>query len=335
MQLLLEQFSKTDDKLEFKKRFLNFPYELYPEIKKIPFEIESIYFQLHDLPHDFFLVIYQEKIIARFMLCHTPHANIFYFGMTDFDLNHEFVENAVMLFKKTSNDWIHKDPSKKLLGPISFSTWLPYRLLSSQDGGPLFSFEPDRPLSYVTLLKNHSFKTNQIFSSKCYEGIESFIEKTDSFVEQLHAKGFKFIPFNKNITTDELKALFSISNECFKSNYLATPIDFKTFSSLYVSGAAKDDLSYCYFCYSPEGDLVAFFLAFIEQDHIIAKTVGVLDTYRGLGLSNAMMNLFLKKAKSAGISKMVAAMVKEGAQSESYGRKMSLNWTHLYEILEF
>jgi len=46
------------------------------------------------------------------------------------------------------------------------------------------------------------------------------------------------------------------------------------------------------------------------------------------------MYLSFNKMAGLGIHKMVAAMVKEGAQSESYGKKMHLLWTHLYEILE-
>ena len=64
------------------------------------------------------------------------------------------------------------------------------------------------------------------------------------------------------------------------------------------------------------------------------KTIGIDKSYRGSGLSNGSMYLSLKKAADMGIHQMVAAMVKEGAQSESYGRKMKHMWTHLYEILE-
>jgi hypothetical protein len=46
------------------------------------------------------------------------------------------------------------------------------------------------------------------------------------------------------------------------------------------------------------------------------------------------MYVSLAKAHAEGINKAVAAMVKVGAQSESYGRRMKLLWTHFYEILE-
>jgi Leucine-rich repeat (LRR) protein len=178
MSFQIEYYTSAENKNDFIVEFTNFPKVLYADnnkINKLPFEIESLYFKLHHLTHDFFLIKENGVVVLRSMICLTPFPDLAYFGLLDFDYKNVKVKNILSEFKKMINSWCQIQGASKIYGPINFSTWLPYRLLSSVDGGPMFSFEPDRPIEYCQLLKEVGFTTNQLFSSKGYEELDTII----------------------------------------------------------------------------------------------------------------------------------------------------------------
>lgn len=337
MSLQIELFSGSLDKKKFISEFTNFPNSLYRDnvnVKKLPLELEAMYFNMHPLPHDFILIKKEGSIVLRSMICLTPFSDLAYFGLLDFDCKNPMIDNVILEFNKSAGKWCSDRGIFRLLGPINFSTWLPYRLLSFVDGGPMFSFEPDRPIEYHILLKKHGFITNQLFSSKGYGELENIINLSKSDFDKAQGLGYSFEFFPKDLSAQDLRDLYRLSLKIFDENYLATPIDFETFSSLYVAQSKKEDYGLSLFILSPTGERVGYFINFIEHGYCVVKTIGIDKEHRGAGLSNGSMYLSLKKAGERGVHQMVAAMVKEGAQSESYGRKMKLLWTHLYEILE-
>lgn len=337
MSLQCSFFSQADNKNEFIKEFVQFPRELFKDessVKMLPFELEAMYFQLHSLKHDFFLLKENGKTVLRSMICKTPHEGLLYFGLFDFDYKNEKAGMILEEFKRIIKDWAKKEKATSVLGPVNFSTWLPYRLFSYNDGGETFSFEPDRPVAYCDLLKKAGLTTNQLFSSKGYDQLENLISLSKSEYEKAISFGYKFELLGRDLTEQDMIDLHRLSVSIFKDNYLATPIDFTTFKTLYAAQAKKDDYSHSFFIVSPAGERIGFFINFVENGYIVIKTIGIDKGHRGTGISNGGMYLAFTKVGALGVHKMVAAMVKEGAQSESYGRKMHLLWTHLYEILE-
>ncbi len=335
----IEFYTKTNDPQKFLNDFLSFPHILFSnnnKVKKLPVEVEAMYFKIHPLKHDFLLIKENEKVVLRSMVCLTPFKDTAYFGLLDFDFNHPHIDVILSDFKNMVVKWCRDERVTQLIGPVNFSTWLPYRLTTMMDGDEsFFSFEPDRPLEYASLLKEQGFVTNQLFTSKGFDNSDPIIEQTKSDYEKGIALGYSFEFMPKTLSDDDIKDLHRLSVTIFEGNYLATPIDFPTFKALYVAQAQKENYEYSAFILSPKKERIGFFFNFIERDYSIAKTIGVDRSHRGAGLSNGAMYVCLKKARDVGgIKKMVIAMVKEGAQSESYGRKMNLIWTHLYELLE-
>ncbi len=337
MSLHCSFYSQSADKNEFIKEFIQFPRDLFKgnqNIKMLPFELEAMYFKLHPLKHDFFLIKDDGKIVLRSMICKTPHDGLLYFGLFDFDFQNKKALKILEEFKNIILGWGKKESATSIIGPVNFSTWLPYRLFSYNDGGEPFSFEPDRPLAYSDLLKQAGFSTNQLFSSKGYDQLENIINLSKSEYEKAISLGYKFETLGRDLSEQDMVDLHRLSVSIFKDNYLATPIDFTAFKTLYAAQAKKDDYSHSFFIVSPQGERVGFFINFVENGYIVIKTIGIDKGHRGTGISNGGMYLALTRIAEEGVHKMVAAMVKEGAQSESYGRKMHLLWTHLYEILE-
>ncbi len=338
MSTHLELYSKSNDLDLFRSEFLGFSNELYkdkPHIMKLPEFLESFYFKMYPGKHDFILIKDNNDILLRSMICVTSFEDTAFFGLFDFNQHSKLHAEALEHFKRFLILWLSENQLKRIIGPINFSTWLPYRLMSSMDGGPLYSFEPNRPTDYCSRLKNIGFKSNQIYSSKCYKELKKFTELTKNQFDSALNAGFKFESMPKCLSESDISTIHQLSLRYFEKSYLATSIDFRTFSTLYAANSGKDDYSNSFFVLSPTGEKIGFLISFYEHNSVVIKTVGINDEYRGYGLSNACIYLSLIKAQELGIDLMVAAMVKEGAQSESYGRKMTLQWTHLYEILEF
>lgn len=337
MRFQCDFYSEASDQTAFKKEFIHFPEVLFKNdanVKKWPHELEAVYFKIWPLKHDFILLKDQGNIVLRSMICESQHAGTVYFGLLDFDFKHIHVDDIISQYKKIISEWSQKIGAKNILGPINFSTWLPYRLASFSDGGEKFSFEPDRPIAYCELMKKNGFVANQLFSSKGYDHLDNIIALSKSEYERSLKNGYNFEMLGKDLTEKDMMDLHRLSVSIFSENYLATPIDFSTFKSLYAAQSKKDDYSHSFFILSPQGERVGFFINFIEHGYCVIKTIGIDRGHRGTGISNGGMYLTFSKFAEIGVHKMVAAMVKEGAQSESYGRKMHLLWTHLYEILE-
>jgi hypothetical protein len=338
MSLQVEFYSKATNKKDFILEFTHYPHYLFKndkEVKIVAPVLEAHYFKMHSLAHDFILIKENDVIVLRSMICLTPFSHLAYFGLLDFDFKNNSREKILHKFIETTISWCQKNACSKICGPINFSTWLPYRLRTMVDGGPIFSFEPDRPIEYAQFLKESGFCTNQLFSSKGYEDLDNIINLSKKDYEKAIGLGFSFEFFPKELTIEDLRELHALSLKIFDDNYLATPVDFESFQTLYLAQSKKEDLSLSLFMKSASGEKIGYLINYQEYDYCVVKTLGIDKSFRGSGLSNGSMYLTLKKAAEQGIHKMVAAMVKEGAQSESYGRKMQLKWTHLYEILEF
>lgn len=130
----------------------------------------------------------------------------------------------------------------------------------------------------------------------------------------------------------EVPALYEVSMAGFKDNFLFEPLPFEAFRSLYVPIAGKMDLSLSDLALSPEGKPLAFFFYYEDHGYVVYKSVAVSPEARGQGLSNAVAYFAAEAGLKRGLTKMITALVKSGAQSESYAKKFSLLWEHRYAL---
>lgn len=321
MSWQLEKYSEALDKDEFKKSF-------------IQNAIEEKYFGIHPLKTEFILLKKSEKVFLRAMICLSGINDFSFFGLLEFNYQEEEnLNEALSIFKNELLKWKKDNHSANMIGPINFSTWLPYRLFKSSDGGPLFSFEPKSPLLYSDKLLAAGFASHMTYHSKGYEIKKEVVDLAPNVIDRVYKAGYSFEPFKANPSEGDLIDLHRFSINSFSESYLSVPIDFNTFKMLYVSQMKKDDYSYSFFFLSPEKKRVGFALNFIENDYLIVKTYAIDKEHRGIGLSNGIFYHTLTMAYKNGITKAMTAMVRSGAQSESYGKKLELLWTHEYHLL--
>jgi GNAT superfamily N-acetyltransferase len=133
----------------------------------------------------------------------------------------------------------------------------------------------------------------------------------------------------------EIPKLHRLSMAGFADAHLFEPFPEPLFRQLYVPLADKNaqgQLRHSCFIEAPSGEVIGFSFNFVQGSRLILKTIAVLPEYRGKGLSNAAMFPGVELAVREGIHDWVTALVKTGAQSESYGRQYPSQWRHEYVL---
>lgn len=252
-------------------------------------------------------------------------------GFFEVDTNHPQASAAAALLLSTAQKWLISLGVTEAIGPMNLNTWFAYRFRVKPKDPMSFQWEPVNPPEFPKYFESAGFSAIENYKTHGLQGIDAYIQKTKPTYDTALSKGFSFRPFDGNHLLDrEVPHLYTISMIGFKNNFLFEPIDGTSFKQLYVPIANKLDVSFSFFALNPEGKEVGYLFAFVDQGYIVFKSSTVLPEARGLGLSNALMYLSAEKAKAAGVSKMITALVKSGNQSESYAKKAEVLWEHKY-----
>lgn len=233
--------------------------------------------------------------------------------------------------------WLRSQGVKKAYGPLDINTWFPYRfhVASGKGGEAFFGWEPVNPPDYVHYFNENGFAELERYHSQGCRGVGAIMEKTKTDYDRALAMGFTFRPFDGSELLDsEVPLLYDISMAGFQSNFLFEPIPLEAFRQLYVPIANKIDMSLARFVSDPEGKAVGFFFIFEDQGYMVLKSVAVLPEARGKGLSNALIHSSSIEAQKRGLDRIIVALVKSGAQSESYEKKCAPMWRHEYALFQ-
>lgn len=224
---------------------------------------------------------------------------------------------------------------KTVYGPLNYNTWFPYRFGLPKDDELTFSWEPFQPKEYPQVWMEGGFTVCESYQSVGLGDLQGYAEKCRPAYERAVQEGYSFRPVDADrLESHEIPALYEISMEGFRDNFLFEPLDPQGFAGIYVPAMKKADLSYSFFVLDKNGKEVGFFYGFVDQGYLVLKTVAVRNEARGKGLSNALTYLQATAALAKGHSKMITALVKTGAQSESYKKKATPLWTHDYVLLK-
>lgn len=230
--------------------------------------------------------------------------------------------------------WLKGRGMTKAFGPLNLNTWFPYRFRTDDDERA-FSWEPNQPESYPRAFREAGFTACEEYFSVGSAGLPAYVEKTEPAYRNALEKGYTFRPFDgTHLLEKEVPILFELSMAGFKDNYLFEPITLQAFRELYVPLAKKMDFSSCFFAIAPNGKECGFFFAFPDREYLVFKSMTILDSCRGMGISNALTYLAAKLAVDRGLTRYVSALVRRGNRSESYQKKGETLWVHTYELME-
>ncbi|MCM2321760.1 MAG: GNAT family N-acetyltransferase [Oligoflexia bacterium] len=239
---------------------------------------------------------------------------------------------------EAASAWARAQGAERLVGPMNFNTWFSYRFRVGDASGALasgeapFAFEPVNPPEYPRWFETWGFRPVERYHSQAFS-LEGLAEKTAPDRERALAAGYTLRELDSGALLEkEVPILHRISMECFKDNFLFQPLPFELFRQLYVPIAGKADFRLSRFVVDPNGREVGFFFVLREREYAVMKTIAMLPEGRGKGLSNALFHESSRAALELGHRSAIAALVRSGAQSESYARKSQELWRHDYVL---
>ncbi|MCM2280671.1 MAG: GNAT family N-acetyltransferase [Bdellovibrionaceae bacterium] len=340
-------FSNQDDaawKTEFVRAFSGVPDDVRRDpyrVGLIPAETWSNFIRM-PLPFTReFWVAFGEggRPIARLGANLSPTLTGFgYLGFFEVDVAHREAKTIARQLLSTALQWLKDRGAMRAFGPLTYNTWFPYRFRAFDENeapSPMFSWEPVNPPEYVSLWQEFGFQEAERYHSQGLENLRGFAEQTEPAYQAALKRGYTFRPWNAAaILEDEVPLLHKFSLDGFRPNFLFEPIPLESFRQLYVPLAKKANLSLANFVVDPQGVEQGFFFCFQDQNYMVMKTATVASAARGLGLSNAMAHIHAVNALKMGCDKFVTALVRSGAQSESYAKKTPLLWKHEYILLQ-
>jgi len=284
--------------------------------------------------HDFWLCYRNGKAVGGVsanVSAGNPDAGCF--GLLEFDT--DFWEAGEMLLAGAC-DWLWNQGVERILGPMAFNTWFPYRFRLPDDEPHSFDWEPCNPPEYVRLLEGGGFAITENYHSIAFGKLDSVAARLEADYRQALAAGFRFKAFDENDVAEHVPTLFRLSHACFAANDFFEPIPEALFAEAYIRLADKGGRIHAWLLIEPEGEPVGFLYTFIDRHDgetvAVLKSIGILPAMRGRGLSNALVYLGVKAATEAGVDYAISALVHSGNPSGVFAAKGQFNWRHDYGL---
>jgi L-amino acid N-acyltransferase YncA len=210
---------------------------------------------------------------------------------------------------------IRESGCARVIGPIDGNTWKSYRLVSEIGSEKSFLLESSNPLEWNTHFLEAGFEVLATYHSTL--GIRPEPDPRMPKVRERFAANRittrAAIPANLE---SELEAIYDLALESFSQNFLYSPISKEEFLELYRPALAKLPPGFTRIA-EHAGRVVGFAFAVPDMlrpqmDTLILKTVGIRKArvYAGLGalLADEMHDL----ARSAGMSRVIHALIHDG-----------------------
>ncbi len=303
--------------------------------------LEALIAMPYPNPREFWIARHSETgaILGTLGSCislkHGERGHLGFFSIASALADSEASEVATRLLEQGCRH-LRENGATIAIGPLHLNTWLPYRFLLEPKDDLRFSWEPQNPPLWPRLWQEAGFEVEMTYASEGFSELARFADRIRPAHERALAAGYRFVPIDAERLLDhEIPKLYRLSMAGFADAHLFEPLPESLFRQLYVPLAdknARGQLRHSCFIQAPNGDTIGFSFNFVQGTRLILKTIAVLPEYRGKGLSNAAMFPGVDLAVHEGIQDWVTALVKTGAQSESYGRQYPSQWRHDYVL---
>jgi hypothetical protein len=213
---------------------------------------------------------------------------------------------------------LQKQGCELAIGPIDGNTWRNYRFITGKGKSPRFFLEQDHPLEWPYFFRKVGFYVCASYTSACTTNLLRRDTKAQEVGDRLAKAGCTVRTFNKQNVEGELQAIYQLSQEAFKNNFLFTPISYKEFSDKYTRllPLLNEDLV---LMLMDGEDLVGY--SFAIPDHnaktpqLISKTLArkLIDKYSGAG--RFMLDELHRRASQLGFTNVIHAYMKSDNSS--------------------
>jgi Acetyltransferase (GNAT) domain len=328
----IETRSRADAK-EFLDRFAMVPAQLrrdpYRHVMLSPDRERLLCGWPWPTPVEMWLASEGGKVLARLGAnVSAGYPDTVFFGFFEADV--ERPDAALALFAEMTQ-WARTHGARKIIGPIDFTTWFPYRLRTDRDTPPPFSWEPDNPPQYVSMVEQAGFQTISRYLSCAHRDAATFAASNRSGYERARAAGYDVRSLDAEVRPQDFQTLHAIVLQSYGENFLFEPIDFQTFTALYLGGTSSKPRVASHFIVDRDGKEVAFQYSFRDGDFVVIKTIGALPSVRGHGLSRVMFYLAGQRAAELGLG-VYPTLVNAGAGSEFVFGCAPVSWKHTYAL---
>ena len=229
--------------------------------------------------------------------------------------NYECIDDATIadhLLQFITNE-AKKTGIQFLIGPMNGSTWDNYRF-STHHNSPNFLLEPYHHLYY-----------NQQFEESGFTPISQYTSSIDTDLECNHPdilkreaellnEGVVIRSINMNDYEGELKKLYPVITNSFKSNFLYTPIKWETFFKKYMEAGKIINPEYVLIAEDKHGNIIGFIFAYDDlynrkEKSLVVKTLARHESKQWAGLGQVLSNRVVSNVKSKGYTSLIHAFI--------------------------
>jgi hypothetical protein len=244
---------------------------------------------------------------------------------------------AAQLGLDAACDWLAGQGVTKVVGPVDFSTWHRYRLVSGGGGTRPFFLEPYNPAYYPALFEASGFVAEAHYVSHWATDLDAVVEKGRRAGDKLRRAGYTMRPFDRRRFEDELRLLYELSSRIFGGNTFYTPCPFAEFRALYAGVRRVLPPGFAWFAYAPDGKPAGFVFGLPDLaeplralqhrfalvgaarywwaqrsvDTNICKTLGVVPEHRVGGLGSWLVGVQQEQAFKRGLTRTIHALMIE------------------------
>jgi hypothetical protein len=208
---------------------------------------------------------------------------------------------------KQAANWLKKENAiKNAYGPINGTLPSDYRLNLNDDFR--FPGEPVNPTWHIDAFRLAGFETyNHYISAKAkhYQLIMKLVKRKPP---QKYAH-LKVRPFDTKHHKRDFKIYHELRNAIFPFQSIYCPAI--SLEERIYNSTGKFDPNYAYFLVD-NGREIGFVMAYVHENELVLKTIGLLPEYQGKKLSGLLLRPVHDQASRAGLTAAIYGMIRVG-----------------------
>jgi hypothetical protein len=165
-----------------------------------------------------------------------PFSSVGSFGYFDCPPKNTSVACALL---RAAEKWLTAESCTEVIGPIDFTIFHNYRVMSSGFDRPPYLGEPRTPPHFIELLQQCGYSSRSTWRTYDFSAADHLAQletmKTVLAPLQQSLKPYEIVPISTAASDleGELKALYPLIMESFSKNFAATELDMEEFIALY------------------------------------------------------------------------------------------------------
>lgn len=241
---------------------------------------------------------------------------------------------------ETATAWLKNNGAEVARGPINFSTWYSYRLVTEFFHAPPFLSETRTLPYYPAQWEKAGFQATTFYFSAEVSDHQKMLDGLEAKYAAFTQAGYGIRSLDLDNWDQELETLFHLTAEIFAGNWSYSFIDSDEFLDLYAGSKSLVDPDLFLWAVDPHGKTVGFVFGYPDRaeavrrmrgqrhwlaklryltapapDRAVLKTLGVLPEARSAQVGSALVYQFHLNAQIKGYSRVIHALMHQDNHS--------------------